>query len=622
MKPTTAIAKAAASQNVAWPSRYAVASTRLYTPETAAKALCQAAHRPTRGPGHLSRPQRRSHSPFANRRYATERAPAPTSSLITTSALPNGVRVATEATPGHFSAVGVYIDTGSRYERPWVPGESGVSHLLDRMAFKSTANRSSVEMTAEIEKLGGSVMCNSSRETIMYQSSMFNQDLPAVLSILADTIQHPLILEEELDAQKEAAAWEISEIWNKPEMILPELLHMVAYKDNTLGNPLLCPMESLQRMSVDNLRSFIKTWYKPERIVVAGAGMPHHTLEEMTRDLFGSTQHDQSVLDESKASLSHGGKSSISSKSSPIFGGKPPGPSQKSPLNSADFSTARANQASHAGPSAKDLAHATAKYTGGSLYLPRNDLPFTHIYVAFEGVSIHSNDIYALATLQLLLGGGSSFSAGGPGKGMYTRLYNVLNTHHSVDFCSSFLHSYNDSALFGIAAACEHWFVPQMGHVIAQQLEHCCGTGGGRRSDSRFGTAGSLTNAELARARNQLKSSLMMALESRLVEVEDLGRQVQVHGKKVSVEEMCAKIDEVDMAALHRVANRVLRPQMESDNSESPGKDAIRGSREATVVATGQLDGLGDVRQLLHARGLGAKPTSDLVVQDAVLGQS
>lgn len=60
----------------------------------------------------------------------------PTSSLISTTTLPNRVRVATEETPGHFSAVGVYVDAGSRYERTWVPGESGVSHLLDRMAFK------------------------------------------------------------------------------------------------------------------------------------------------------------------------------------------------------------------------------------------------------------------------------------------------------------------------------------------------------------------------------------------------------------------------------------------------------------------------------------------------------
>lgn len=60
----------------------------------------------------------------------------PTNALVTTSTLSNGVRVATDATPGHFSALGIYVDTGSRFERPWVPGESGVSHLVDRLAFK------------------------------------------------------------------------------------------------------------------------------------------------------------------------------------------------------------------------------------------------------------------------------------------------------------------------------------------------------------------------------------------------------------------------------------------------------------------------------------------------------
>lgn len=47
--------------------------------------------------------------------------------------LQNNIRVATESTPGHFSSVGLYVDAGSRYEDP---STSGVSHFLDRMAFK------------------------------------------------------------------------------------------------------------------------------------------------------------------------------------------------------------------------------------------------------------------------------------------------------------------------------------------------------------------------------------------------------------------------------------------------------------------------------------------------------
>ena len=47
--------------------------------------------------------------------------------------LPNKIRVATEHTPGHFSSVGLYVDAGARHETPHT---SGVSHFLDRMAFK------------------------------------------------------------------------------------------------------------------------------------------------------------------------------------------------------------------------------------------------------------------------------------------------------------------------------------------------------------------------------------------------------------------------------------------------------------------------------------------------------
>lgn len=46
-----------------------------------------------------------------------------------------------------------------------------------------------------------------------------------------------------------------------------------------------------------------------------------------------------------------------------------------------------------------------------------------HVVIGFEGVSLSDNDFVAFCVLQSLLGGGGSFSAGGPGKGMFSRLY-------------------------------------------------------------------------------------------------------------------------------------------------------------------------------------------------------
>ena len=75
------------------------------------------------------------------RNYATS-AREPTE-LNTITTLSNGIRVATESLPGHFSGVGVYVDAGSRYENE---GLRGVSHIIDRLAFKSTTRRSADEM--------------------------------------------------------------------------------------------------------------------------------------------------------------------------------------------------------------------------------------------------------------------------------------------------------------------------------------------------------------------------------------------------------------------------------------------------------------------------------------------
>ena len=190
----------------------------------------------------------------------------------------------------------------------------------------------------------------------------------------------------------------------------------------------------------------------------------------------------------------------------------------------------------------------------------------SYIHLAFEAVPISSPDIYAMATLQTLLGGGGSFSAGGPGKGMYSRLYtNVLNQYGWVESCVAFNHSYTDSGLFGISASCNPARVGQMTEVLCREL-HALTLDGGYSS---------LQAAEVQRAKNQLRSSLLMNLESRMVGLEDLGRQVQVHGKKTSVREMCQKIEELTIADLRRVAKDVFRGVL-----QNPGK----GTGKPTVV--------------------------------------
>jgi processing peptidase subunit alpha len=133
---------------------------------------------------------------------------------------------------------------------------------------------------------------------------------------------------------------------------------------------------------------------------------------------------------------------------------------------------------------------------------------------------------------------------------MYSRLYtNVLNQFGWVESCVAFNHSYSDSGLFGISASCSPQHTRSMLDVLCRELEALSDETGWNR----------LQEGEVMRAKNQLRSNLLMNLESRMIELEDLGRQVQIHGRKVGVKEMCEKIEQLTVKDLRRVAREVVR---------------------------------------------------------------
>ncbi|KAL5036928.1 hypothetical protein BDV3_006075 [Batrachochytrium dendrobatidis] len=495
--------------------------------------------------------------------------------------LSNGVRVATHNSLGHFVSAGIYVDAGSKYESS---ENAGVSHMLDRMAFKSTEKYTTPQLIKELESLGGNVIAHSSREGIMYQASVFRHDLAKMIGIYGQMVQRPLFSDTELEETKETTRYELREISHKMDMIMSEVVHSIAFQENslvnqtgpvvadatnilpiasnTLGNPLIVDEQSLEALSSKTLKDFHQTWYTPDRIVVAGVGMDHGRLVDLAEQAFGN-------------------------------------------MKIATPEIAAAQKKHTLSP----------RYTGGvrvwdTRILPPSpnpdDIPFTHVHLAFESMSMTDPDIYALATLTSLMGGGGSFSAGGPGKGMYTRLYTqVLNRCGWVDSCNMMNYTYADTGLLSIQAAVipdretHRIIVP----VLAEQLVNMTRT---------------IHNSELSRAKNQLKSNLLMSLESKIVELEDVGRQALSHNRRLDVLEMCKRIDMLTQQDLNRAARRVIFGEditSPLDFGDPLAKHWQRsGAGEPTAIVYGPLvgaeDPLCELPELISKFGLGRKTAS------------
>ncbi|KAJ2856055.1 Mitochondrial-processing peptidase subunit alpha, partial [Coemansia erecta] len=494
-----------------------------------------------------------AHVPLIMKSSVKTEISADRQTFVTTFA--NGLRVVSENNPGHFAALGVYVDAGSRYE---TPATFGYAHLMDRMAFRSSDRFTGAESMAVIEKLGGSIMSSSSRECIMYQAAVFPDDVPTALRLLADTTLRPKFTSEDLAELRETVPWELQDFTSKSDMFLPEKLHEIAFRTGTLGNPLLCPPSQLASATPESLAAYHRSWYRPERIVVAAVGIEHDDLVRLCNEN-GFADISSSSPNEADEQIEKD-KVSDSEHSSRSWFNKMLGLGERGAAQALD-------------PSARSV------YTGGTWFESKPDMDFTQVYLGFKSSGIdNEHALYAYATLQMLLGGGGSFSAGGPGKGMYSRLYTrVLNQHAWIESCMAFHHCYTDTGLFGISASCRPRNEHALLDVVATEIEAIASANGrvSSRSSIRrpYASHEGPSQLEVRRAKNQLKSNLLMNLESRMVQLEDLGRQIQVSGHKIPASTMVEHIEAIRLADITKAAGDLL---------ENPG----------TLLVQGYVDGI------------------------------
>ena len=129
---------------------------------------------------------------------------------------------------------------------------------------------------------------------------------------------------------------------------------------------------------------------------------------------------------------------------------------------------------------------------------------------------------------------------------MYSRLYtDVLNRHHWVESCNTINHSYKDSGLFGISAS-----LPPIRNAHDNILAVIC--------DQLINATTDISDSSLSRAKNQLKSSLLMSLESKLTLLEDIARQILFFDKRIDALEICNRIDSVTCNDIKRAAARII----------------------------------------------------------------
>ena len=173
-----------------------------------------------------------------------------------------------------------------------------------------------------------------------------------------------------------------------------------------------------------------------------------------------------------------------------------------------------------------------ARYQGGDQREDK-DLEQVHLVLGFPGVSYADDDYYTASTLSTILGGGMS-----------SRLFQEIREKRGLVYTVySFASSYADGGIFGVYAGTGEDEVEELMPVLCDEIVK---------------SADTLTEEEVARARAQLKASILMGLESTSARCEHVASQLLIYGRPIEARELVRKIDEVDLGAVQRLAKRIF----------------------------------------------------------------
>lgn len=340
-----------------------------------------------------------------------------------------------------------------------------------------------------------------------YTVDCLKTNLPEAVELLADSVMNPKLADFEVRDVAAALKAEMKDLAENPANLMMENVHAVAYNGG-LGQPLVATPAALQHLDAEALAFFLRENYTAPNVVLAASGVAHDELVRVAEPLLSQL------------------------------------------------------------PSGSGAAAAPSAYVGGDCRIA-TDSPVTSIVLAFEfagGWRDHKASV-AMTVLNTLLGGGGSFSAGGPGKGMYSRLYTrVLNKHTWAQNCTAFHSVFDDTGIVGISAVAD---APNAGDMIKVMA-----------SEMQAVAAGQIDAKELERAKASTVSSILMNLESKAVVAEDIGRQILTYGERKSPQEFIAAVKALTAGEVAAVAKQALTsaPTLVSvgDLSTVPRYEAVK----------------------------------------------
>lgn len=188
--------------------------------------------------------------------------------------LKNGLKVITAERPQiETVSLGIWVNTGSAAE---TEEDNGISHFIEHMVFKGTKKRNSLQISEDIENVGGATNAYTSRHFTCFYAKMLKDDLELAADVICDFITSPTFDEKEMVKEKEVVVQEIKQSTDAPDDLVFDYFQEAAFPNQASGRTILGPIEHVRGFTAERMRQYMRTHYAADNMVAVAVGNVNH----------------------------------------------------------------------------------------------------------------------------------------------------------------------------------------------------------------------------------------------------------------------------------------------------------------------------------------------------------
>lgn len=405
--------------------------------------------------------------------------------------LPNGIKLITEYMPEAYSAtVMVWVSAGPDIENN---SNKGISHFIEHLLFKGTHTRNSKQIVEAVENRGGSLNAFTDKDFTCYYAKVLKEESAVTVDVLLDMLFNSKLDKNDLEIERKVILEEIKMYEDTPDELVYDLFLKSYWNDHPLGQPITGTKKSVSSIKKDDILEFMEHNYTPDNILISVAGNFNH--EEILETILNRT-------------------STLKAKG------------QKHILTNPEISP--------------------------KINFAKKDIEQAHICIGSKAISLYDDSRYALALMDLSLGGG-----------MASRLFQEIREKRGLVYSiNTYEALYRQTGVFGAYAATNAENTEDVINLIIEEFDKLKAEG--------------LTEDEIKKAKSQIKGNLLISLESTKYRASRAARSELYFNKDFNIQEICDIIDSISNKDIITLANQVLDSKNIAITVVGPKKAALK----------------------------------------------